>query len=217
MTEFGAEARPELADDPVTQKGSYAFQTFHARRTLDVVDRSPVLSGAIYWTLREFEIYPGLDRRRRAATAAVPAQHPPPEGPASPTTARRSPPGTWRATASGHAAVPVTIWRRSSTFRVVARSSRQALTRDPWLRLRVRAWPILQTAAAAVGAWYLAKLLLPERAAGFASIAAVIALGADLRPALASARSSWSAAWCSASASRTCWCGRSGPDRRRSA
>jgi hypothetical protein len=29
------------------------------RRTLDVIDRSPVLSGAIYWTLREFEINPG--------------------------------------------------------------------------------------------------------------------------------------------------------------
>ncbi len=59
MTEFGAEALPEHAADPVTRRGSYAFQTFHALRTLDVVDRSPVLSGAIYWTLREFEIYPG--------------------------------------------------------------------------------------------------------------------------------------------------------------
>jgi len=59
MTEFGAEARPELADAAPDLKGSYAFQAFHAARTLDVVDRSPVLSGAIYWTLREFEIYPG--------------------------------------------------------------------------------------------------------------------------------------------------------------
>ena len=50
--------------------------------------------------------------------------------------------------------------------------------RDPWLRLRLRAWPILQTAAAAVGAWYLAKLLLPQEQPVFASIAAVIALGA---------------------------------------
>jgi hypothetical protein len=31
----------------------------HAERTMDVVDRAPWLSGAIYWTLREFEIYPG--------------------------------------------------------------------------------------------------------------------------------------------------------------
>jgi uncharacterized membrane protein YgaE (UPF0421/DUF939 family) len=50
--------------------------------------------------------------------------------------------------------------------------------RDPWLRLRVRAWPILQTAVAAVGSWYLAKLLLPEEQPVFASIAAVIAVGA---------------------------------------
>jgi hypothetical protein len=59
MTEFGAEALPELAAAPIGRKGSYAFQTLQAQRTLDVVDRSPVLSGAIYWTLREFEIYPG--------------------------------------------------------------------------------------------------------------------------------------------------------------
>ncbi|MEA2418438.1 MAG: hypothetical protein QOE60_644 [Thermoleophilaceae bacterium] len=57
-------------------------------------------------------------------------------------------------------------------------SSKQTLVRDPWLRLRLRAWPILQTAAAAVGSWYLCKLLLPEEQPVFASIAAVIALGA---------------------------------------
>ena len=65
-----------------------------------------------------------------------------------------------------------------TSFSLVAGSSRQALVRDPWLRLRVRAWPILQTAAAAVGSWYLAKLLLPEQQPVFASIAAVISLGA---------------------------------------
>jgi hypothetical protein len=58
MTEFGAEARPELADAPADLKGSYAFQTFHLQRTLDAADAAPI-SGAIYWTLREFEIYPG--------------------------------------------------------------------------------------------------------------------------------------------------------------
>jgi beta-galactosidase/beta-glucuronidase len=58
MTEFGAEARPELAGAPATLKGSYAFQSFHIRRTLDVADAAPI-SGAIYWTLREFEIFPG--------------------------------------------------------------------------------------------------------------------------------------------------------------
>jgi len=31
----------------------------HADRYLNVVERTPYLSGAIYWTLREFEIYPG--------------------------------------------------------------------------------------------------------------------------------------------------------------
>jgi hypothetical protein len=59
MSEWGAEGRPELADAPPDLKGGYPFQTFHAARTLDVIDRSPALSGAIYWTLREFEIYPG--------------------------------------------------------------------------------------------------------------------------------------------------------------
>jgi beta-galactosidase/beta-glucuronidase len=58
MTEFGAEARPELANAPVSVKGSYAFQSFHLDRTLDVADAAPI-SGAIYWTLREFEIFPG--------------------------------------------------------------------------------------------------------------------------------------------------------------
>jgi uncharacterized membrane protein YgaE (UPF0421/DUF939 family) len=65
-----------------------------------------------------------------------------------------------------------------TTFSPVTGSSRQALIRDPWLRLRVRAWPILQTAAAAAASWYLAKLVLPEEQPIFASIAAVIALGA---------------------------------------
>jgi beta-glucuronidase len=69
MTEFGAEGRPELAEAPPDLKGGYPFQTFHAQRTLDVIDRSPVLSGAIYWTLREFEINPGWQggAGRRAA------------------------------------------------------------------------------------------------------------------------------------------------------
>ena len=59
MTEFGAEGRPELAEAPPSLKGGYPFQSFHAQRNLDVIDRAPGLSGAIYWTLREFEIYPG--------------------------------------------------------------------------------------------------------------------------------------------------------------
>jgi glycosyl hydrolase family 2 len=59
MTEFGAEGRPDLAAAPPEQKGGYAFQAAHAERTLDLVDRLPFLSGAIYWTLREFEAGPG--------------------------------------------------------------------------------------------------------------------------------------------------------------
>ncbi len=59
MTEFGAEGRPELADAPPGKLGGYPFQAMHADRYLNVVERTPYLSGAIYWTLREFEIYPG--------------------------------------------------------------------------------------------------------------------------------------------------------------
>lgn len=50
--------------------------------------------------------------------------------------------------------------------------------RHAWVRLRVRLWPIVQTAAAAVAAWYIAKLFVSEERPVFASIAAVIALGA---------------------------------------
>ena len=59
MTEFGAEGRPDMAQRPAAEKGSYAFQALHVQRTLQVVDRLPFLSGAIHWTLREFEIFPG--------------------------------------------------------------------------------------------------------------------------------------------------------------
>ncbi|NLT07226.1 MAG: hypothetical protein GXY03_13095 [Solirubrobacterales bacterium] len=58
MTEFGAEGRPDIADWPADVKGSYGFQTQHVARTIDLVDRLPFMSGAIHWTLREFEIYP---------------------------------------------------------------------------------------------------------------------------------------------------------------
>ncbi len=47
-------------------------------------------------------------------------------------------------------------------------------------RLRLRLWPILQTAGAAVAAWYLARLLTGEERPVFASIAAVICLGATI-------------------------------------
>jgi uncharacterized membrane protein YgaE (UPF0421/DUF939 family) len=47
-------------------------------------------------------------------------------------------------------------------------------------RLRVQLWPIVETAGAAVIAWYLAQLLLSDQETGFAPIAAVICLGATL-------------------------------------
>jgi hypothetical protein len=59
ITEFGAEARPELAEAPPDRKGGYLFQADLAGRTQDVIDRTSWLSGSIYWTLREFEIFPG--------------------------------------------------------------------------------------------------------------------------------------------------------------
>jgi beta-galactosidase/beta-glucuronidase len=59
MTEFGAEGRPDMALSPTATKGSYAFQANHVARTIDLVDRLPFMSGAIHWTLREFEIFPG--------------------------------------------------------------------------------------------------------------------------------------------------------------
>src|ERR1700712_4444934 len=46
-------------------------------------------------------------------------------------------------------------------------------------RLRGRLWPILHTALAATTAWYAAVLLLPDGRPSFASIAAVICLGAS--------------------------------------
>jgi uncharacterized membrane protein YgaE (UPF0421/DUF939 family) len=45
-------------------------------------------------------------------------------------------------------------------------------------RLHGHLWPILQTAVAAVGAWYIAVLLGVEHRPAFAAIAAVISLGA---------------------------------------
>jgi len=46
------------------------------------------------------------------------------------------------------------------------------------VRVHAHVWPILQTALAAVAAWYLARLLGVERQPTFASIAAVASLGA---------------------------------------
>jgi beta-glucuronidase len=58
MSEFGAEASgPGRAD----QKGSYAFQTQFIQQTLGLVSTLPFLSGALYWTVREFAVKPHWD------------------------------------------------------------------------------------------------------------------------------------------------------------
>ena len=58
MTEFGAEA---TLRGPARVKQTYAFQAAYLRRTLRVVDRTPWLGGAIYWTAREFAVKPRWD------------------------------------------------------------------------------------------------------------------------------------------------------------
>lgn len=63
ISEFGAEATRGGSG-----KRSYRFQADYLRRTLDVVDRTPFLAGAIYWTAREFAVAPrwdGLLKRER--------------------------------------------------------------------------------------------------------------------------------------------------------
>jgi uncharacterized membrane protein YgaE (UPF0421/DUF939 family) len=60
------------------------------------------------------------------------------------------------------------------TLRSHARSSQKLR------RVRMMLWPVLETAGAAVVAWYLSKLLLSERETAFAPIAAVICLGAAI-------------------------------------
>jgi len=58
VTEFGAEAS---FHGPASQKGTYEFQSDYLSKSLDIVDRTPFLGGAIYWTLREFAVKPHWD------------------------------------------------------------------------------------------------------------------------------------------------------------
>ncbi len=58
LTEFGAES---TFNGPATTKETFAFQTDYVREVLGIVDRSPFLGGAIYWTLREFAVKPNWD------------------------------------------------------------------------------------------------------------------------------------------------------------
>jgi beta-galactosidase len=58
ITEFGAES---TFDGPPDVKETYAFQTDYLRDTLQVVEDTPWLAGAIYWTAREFYVKPDWD------------------------------------------------------------------------------------------------------------------------------------------------------------
>lgn len=58
MTEFGAEA---TMDGPADVKETYAFQADYLRKNLDIIERVGFMSGAIYWTLREFAVKPDWD------------------------------------------------------------------------------------------------------------------------------------------------------------
>jgi hypothetical protein len=58
VTEFGAEATYK---GPSDVKETFAFQSHYVDRTLQVVDSMPWLSGAIYWTAREFFVKPDWD------------------------------------------------------------------------------------------------------------------------------------------------------------
>ena len=56
MTEFGAEANRH---GPVTEKGTYEFQSEFLKYHLDVFAQKPLVSGALVWNLRDFRVKPG--------------------------------------------------------------------------------------------------------------------------------------------------------------
>jgi hypothetical protein len=58
VTEFGAESTYE---GPADVKETYAFQRRYVERTLETIERTPEIGGAIYWTLREFAVKPQWD------------------------------------------------------------------------------------------------------------------------------------------------------------
>jgi beta-glucuronidase len=58
LTEFGAES---TFKGPANVKETFAFQTDYLRKTLGIYDQAPFMSGAIYWTLREFAVKPKWD------------------------------------------------------------------------------------------------------------------------------------------------------------
>ena len=58
ITEFGAEAN---RNGPVEEKGTFEFQSDFIKYHLGVYDSKPWLSGALYWTLKEFRVRPEWD------------------------------------------------------------------------------------------------------------------------------------------------------------
>ena len=58
MTEFGAEATMDGPDDV---KETWAFQSRYLQHNLSLIDKLGFMSGAIYWTLREFAVKPDWD------------------------------------------------------------------------------------------------------------------------------------------------------------
>jgi beta-glucuronidase len=72
LTEFGAEA---TMTGPATEKQTFAFQEVYTRDVLAAVRAAPTLSGAIYWTLREFAVKPAWDGGARLPGADRDAIH----------------------------------------------------------------------------------------------------------------------------------------------
>ena len=58
ITEVGAEAS---RSGPVTEKGTYQFQTAFLQYHLGVYARKPFINGALIWALRDFRVKPGWD------------------------------------------------------------------------------------------------------------------------------------------------------------
>lgn len=58
ITEFGAEAN---RNGPLEEKGTFEFQSDFIKYHLGVYDSKPWLSGALYWTLKEFRVRPEWD------------------------------------------------------------------------------------------------------------------------------------------------------------
>ena len=56
ITEFGAEANRH---GPVTEKGTYEFQSEFLDYHLRVFARKPFINGAIVWSLHDFRVKPG--------------------------------------------------------------------------------------------------------------------------------------------------------------